>query len=192
MMDLVLASGSPVRRKLLANAGFTFRVVRARVDEVLPEDMPPEEAAVALALAKAHEVHARNPGALVIGSDQVLVLPDGTAAGKTDTREEARARIRELAGRTHALVSAAVVVGDRIEEAVADRAEIVFRPLSDPEIDRYLDWHEWEGTAGSYIFESRGIHLVDRLDGDYFTVLGLPLMPLVAALRDLGCAPMVD
>ncbi len=182
MMRLVLASGSPVRRHLLASAGFRFEVIPARVDEVLPQDAHP----AALALVKAREVWGRHPDALVVGADQVLVLPDGTLAGKTDTREAARARITELSGHTHALVSAAAVVSGDVELVLADRAEIQFRSLTKEVVELYLDQGEWAGSAGSYLVESRGIHLMESVVGDHSTVLGLPMLPLVKALRGLG------
>jgi septum formation protein len=187
---LLLASGSPVRRRLLAQAGYAFRVVPARVEEVLVEDIPPAEAAAALALCKAHDVLGRHPGAHVIGADQVLVLPGGSVAGKTATREAARARIRELAGRVHTLVTAAAVVSSTAEDVVTDQALVRFRPLSKDQVERYLDLEEWWGTAGSYLLESRGIHLVDSVQGDLFTVLGLPLFPLVPVLERHGWSPL--
>lgn len=186
MTRLVLGSGSTIRRRMLANAGFHFEVIPARVDEVLPQDAAPEDLASALALVKAHEVLARHPDALVIGSDQLLVLPDGGLAGKTDTLDDARARIRELSGRTHGLVSAAAIVSRDVEIVVADRADITFRMLGDDEIEHYLDMNEWRGSAGSYLVESRGVHLIERVDGDFFTVLGMPLLDVVRELRALG------
>ena len=187
---LLLASGSPVRRRLLAGAGYAFQVIPAQVDEVLVEGVPPAEAAAVLALCKAHDVLARHPGSTVIGADQVLVLPDGTLAGKTESRESARRRIAELSGRTHLLVTAAAVVSADHEDVVADAASVTFRVLALDEVDRYLDVDEWWGTAGSYLLESRGIHLVERVDGDTFTVLGLPLLGLVSVLGRRGFSPL--
>ncbi|MEW5853058.1 MAG: Maf family protein [Myxococcota bacterium] len=190
MTSLILASGSPVRRKLLAAAGYAFRVVRPQVDEVLPDDGDAVEVAAALALEKARSVLTGEPDATVIGADQVLLLPNGALAGKTDTREEARARIIELSGRTHRLISVAAVVTATTEELVADVAEIRFRALGGAEVERYLDLGEWRGTAGSYLVESRGIHLMEHVVGDHFTVLGLPLLPVVGVLRGLGISPL--
>ena len=186
MRPLVLASGSPIRRRMLANAGLAFEVVPARVDEVLPDDTHAEDAAVALALLKAHEVHSRRRDAVVMGSDQVLELPDGTLGGKTATLPEARARLRELSGKWHAFVCAAAVVADGMETVVVERAEVLFHALSDNEIERVLSWQEWQGSAGSYRYESKGINLVAQLRGDFFTVLGLPLHSLLASLRAHG------
>jgi septum formation protein len=190
MSPLVLASGSPVRRRLLACAGFNFEVVPAQVEEVLPPDASPAEVAAALALCKAHDVHARRPGAHVVGADQVLLLPQGALAGKTPDLPAARARLRELSGKTHKLVSAAAVVGPGVEELVAGEANVTFRSLSHDEMERCLTWGEWHGTAGSYLYEARGIHLVERVDGDAWVVLGLPLVPLCKLLRRLGAGPL--
>ncbi|MBI5496995.1 MAG: septum formation protein Maf [Deltaproteobacteria bacterium] len=187
---LVLASGSPIRRALLAQAGYAFEVLPADIAEPQPHNVPPAELAAALALAKAHAVAAQRPGAVVVGADQVLLLPDGTAAGKPWDRAAARAQLRALAGRRHALVSAAAVVADGAEELVVDRVDLTLRALSDAELERVLDWDEWRGNAGSYRMESRGVHLVDTLQGDHFTVLGLPLLGLVGVLRRLGAGPL--
>ena len=189
MRELILASGSPIRRLLFDHAGFTPRVEPAHIDEVLPADTPPVEAAAALSLAKAREVAARFPRAVVVGSDQVMVFR-GRSLSKAYSRAGARRRLTELAGREHQFFPAAAVVAPGFEEVVAQHARVRFRPLSAAEIEAYLDTGEWRGCVGSYQIENRGANLVERVDGDLNAVLGMPLFPLLALLRRAGVSPL--
>ncbi len=189
---LILASGSAIRRRLLANAGFTFEVLPADIEEPLLEDLPPAELAAALALAKARHVSASHPGAVVVGSDQVLVMPDGTVAGKPWDRAAARDQLRALAGRTQTLISAAAIVGDHGEDVVASVVKLTMRPLKAAQLEEVLDWNEWEGNAGSFAYELRGVHLFDDVDGDMFTIQGLPLLALIPVLGARGVGPLAS
>lgn len=189
MRELILASGSPVRRLLLEHAGLRPRVEPAYIDEVLPEDAPPPEVAAALALAKAHDVARRFPRAVVVGADQVLVF-EGALPTKAPTRAEARERLRRLAGREHRFFPAAAVVAPGFEEVVAQQATVRFRRLSADEIEAYLDSGEWQGCVGSYQIENLGANLVEWVEGDINAVLGLPLFPLLELLRRLDVSPL--
>ena len=188
--ELLLASASPFRRKMLEAAGVPFRVVPAEVDESalkrsLAGKVAPEGLAEALAAAKAEAVSAKFPADLVIGADQVLALGDETF-GKPHDLIAARAQLERLRGRTHQLLSAvALARGGRIVWSKVDTASLTVRELSAAFLDEYLArcGERLLGIAGAYEIEGLGIQLFDRVEGDYFTIVGLPLLPLLAELR---------
>jgi len=188
----VLASASPFRKALLANAGLSFDVEPAMVDERAIEEtlegMDAEDTALILAEAKAQDVSSRNPGALVIGSDQTLSL-NGDIFHKPQDMEQARRRLLDLSGRTHELNSAVVLArdGETIWRHVSI-ARMTMRNLDPGFIGRHLSnvGDKALSSVGAYQFEGEGIQLFDRFEGDYFTIIGLPLIPLLAQLRELG------
>ncbi|MBC7280273.1 Maf-like protein [Hoeflea sp.] len=189
---LVLASASPFRKALLANAGLSFDVEPALVDERAVEEtlegMDPEDTALILAEAKAQDVSSRNLGALVIGSDQTLSL-DGKVFHKPGDMEQARRRLLEFSGRTHELNSAVVLArdGETIWRHVST-ARMTMRVLDPGFIGRHLSnvGDRALSSVGAYQFEGEGIQLFERFEGDYFAIIGLPLLPLLAQLRQLG------
>ena len=189
---LVLASKSQVRGKILAAVGLRFEIRPADIDERAAEaGAGPLEAAAAarlLARAKAKAIAAMLPGRLVLGVDQTLACGDKRFGKPADAREAA-AQLRELRGRTHALHSALAVVrdGEALFDCV-DTARLTMRDFSDRFLADYLDL---AGTAaltgvGAYQLEGLGVHLFERVEGDYFTILGLPLLPLLSFLREKG------
>jgi septum formation protein len=187
---LALASGSATRRRLLEAAGLPFAVAAADVDERALEaampGAPPQELASALARAKA--LSPRVPGALVIGADQVLSL-DGALFHKSATREEALRTLSALSGRTHRLTSAFAVARDgEIVASGAETAEMTMRALDASALGLYLDaaGPAVLGSVGVYQWEGLGAHLFERAQGDHSTILGLPMVKLLAALRGLG------
>jgi septum formation protein len=192
--SLILASGSPYRRQLMESAGLAFAVEPARIDERMIETplvengATPEMVAIALATAKATDVSARHPSAYVIGSDQVMSI-EGRLFHKCTSVEMARHQLMLMRGKTHRLSSAICIVRDGHEAwqdiAVAD---MTFRNFSDDFLDSYL---ERAGsnvllTVGAYSYEGLGQQLFEKVDGDFFTIIGLPMLPLLAALRNLG------
>lgn len=193
-MKLVLASGSAIRRTLLTNAGLTFTVDPADVDETAikkrmqAQGAPAAMAAIELAAAKAQAVSARHPGALVIGADQLLTL--GTEwFDKPRDRAAATAHLERLAGRSHALVCGVAVVENGTEVwRTAQTVTLHMRPLTRAFIDGYLDraGDEVLASVGAYQLEGLGAQLFTAVEGDYFTVLGLPLLPLLDFLRTRG------
>jgi septum formation protein len=191
---IVLASGSPARRTLLANAGIAFTVEPAALDEraveapLIAHGAAPAEIALALAEAKAAEVSRRLPEALVIGGDQTLDC-DGYRGTKSETVAEARAQLQRLAGRAHQLHSAvAVARGGAVRWRHQDSATLTMRPLTAAAIDAYLGrvGENALKSVGVYQLEGEGIRLFEGIAGDYFTILGLPLLPLLAYLRSEG------
>ena len=190
--EIILASGSPFRRKLLSSTGLKFRVETSLVDEdkILAAD--PSSLALARALAKSAGVSARFPGALTIGADQVLGM-DGQAYGKAVDAKQAHQRLRTFSGRTHFLHSAYVLVvtvpGQRDAQILQHRVVDIpmhMRQLGDEEIDAYIATGEWEGCAGCYQAENRGIHLLLPPMGESSAIIGLPLPELLADMRNFG------
>jgi septum formation protein len=191
---LVLASGSGARRTLLANAGLVFDVTPSSVDEraveapLVKSGASPAAIAAALAAAKAEDVSRRLPDALVIGADQTLDC-DGHRGTKSATLAAARAELTRLAGRSHRLHSAVTVArAGAVFWRHLDTATLTMRPLSPETIEAYLARVGGDvlNSVGVYQLEGEGIRLFERIEGDYFTILGLPLLPLLACLRNAG------
>lgn len=191
---LILASGSPFRKQLLDQAGVPAEIVRPEIDERAVEatldgtGATPEDIAQVLAEAKAGSVSERNPGALVIGSDQTLSLGDRIFHKPADM-EAARRHLLALSGRTHQLNSAVVIArnGAALWRHVGI-ARLTMRVLSPAFIGRHLArvGDKALSSVGAYQIEGEGIQLFEKIDGDYFTIVGLPLLPLLAELRNLG------
>lgn len=183
---LILASASPRRLELLRRVGLEPTVVPAHVDEsVLPGEAP-SDVVVRVAADKAHAVARLHPGAVVIASDTEVVA-DGEVLGKPSDDEHARATLAHLAGRTHEVLTAVVVVGaDGIEHTTLERAEVTMAELSPEEIAWYVASGEPTDKAGSYALQGIGAVLVERVEGDPTTVIGLPLRPTVELLRLVG------
>lgn len=189
---LVLASRSRARKALLEAAGIPVEINAADVDERRIEAQAglcdPGEIAALLARAKAQAVAREQPDRLILGADQTLALGDERWSKPRD-RAAAGAQLRRLAGRTHALHAAlAVVRGSRVVFAHRGVAYLTMRAVSDACLNRYLDLVGPAVTAsvGAYQLEGLGVQLFERVEGDYFTILGLPLLPLLGYLRDEG------
>ena len=193
---IVLASQSAARRAMLDQAGIDFLARPASIDEtalkrgLLAGRRPvgPAELSTALAEAKALSVSRDMPEAVVVGSDQVLAI-GGQLYDKPSSIAEARAQLQSLRGRVHELhASVAMAVDGTVVWRSSDVARLRMRPFSDVFLERYLSAVGGDvcSTVGAYKLEGLGVQLFDRIEGDYFTVLGMPLMPLLAALRDRG------
>lgn len=195
--SLMLASSSETRAQILRNAGVPFTAEAAAVDEeelkrsLAAEGASAVDVALALAELKARKIAARHPGAIVIGADQVLEC-SGVWFDKPPDIDHARAQLSALRGRTHRLISAVCAVqdGERIWHA-ADSAELAMRFFDDDYLDRYLDQIGDKATSsvGAYQIEGLGAQLFTAVHGDHFTILGLPLLPLLAFLREHGVVP---
>ena len=193
--ELILASGSAARREMLKGAGVSFRVEVAPVDEeALKAELgaiEPDHLAVELATAKALAVSRLHPDAWVLGGDQTLAF-DGGLVSKAKSLHEARARLGAMRGRSHALHSGATLArGGQAVWSGADTATMQVRPFTDSFLDAYL---ENEGEAllscvGAYRLEGMGAQLFEKVEGDYFTVLGLPRWAVLDQLRRVGALP---
>lgn len=194
MTQLILASGSRTRQKMLADAGVPFTVEVPRVDEeamkaaMKNEGAKPGDVAEALAELKATRISHKHPDALVVGADQMLAC-EGLWYDKPHDTEAARAQLRGLRGRTHELVSCAVVVqgGKRIWHHI-DSAKLTMRPFSEDFLSEYLEkaGEAVTQSVGGYQIEGVGAQMFTHIRGDYFTILGMPLLPLLDVLRNHG------
>jgi len=197
-MTIILASGSASRRAMLEAAGVGFEIVRPQVDEDAAKDALKAEGiearglADALAELKALAVSRRMPGRIVIGSDSTVALADGATLDKPDTRDRAAEQLRLMRGGTHRLVSAVVAARDGVPVwRHVDVAKLHVRDFSEAFLEAYLDaeWPAIAGCVGCFRIEGPGVQLFSRVEGSQFTILGMPLMPLLGWLRDTGEMP---
>lgn len=194
-MTLILASQSAARRAMLEAAGVPCLAMAPGVDEeaakegLRAERLNARQLADALAEFKALKLSSKNPADLVLGCDQVLALDDGTTLDKPADRAAAKLQLQQLRGATHRLISAAVICeGGRPIWRHIDVAKLQMREFSDGFLEAYLDreWPEIGGCVGAYRLEALGAQLFARIDGSHFTILGLPLLPLLDYLRTRG------
>lgn len=184
-VEVILASQSPRRRELLTLVGIRHVVSPADIDESVMPDEAPVPHCERLARAKAHVLAERHPDAVIIAADTIVVL-DGDILGKPRDAADARAIIARLSGRTHTVYTAmAVALGGRTESAVEEVA-VTFRDLSAEDIAEYVATGEPMDKAGAYGIQGYGATIVERIDGDYFSVMGLGLRRLVALLERVG------
>lgn len=194
MAKLVLATSSTIRQQILSDAGVSFEAIAARIDEssikdaLLADAQPPRNIADALAELKAQKVAMRHPNSLILAMDQVLVA-DGELFDKPNQRAEAKTQLQSLSGTSHHLISAAVAYENNAPVwRSVKTAKLTMRPLSDAFLDQYLE-HEGDAIlncVGAYRLEGLGAQLFTSIEGDYFTILGLPLLEILAFLRTRG------
>lgn len=195
--QFLLASGSAIRAQLLRNAGVSFTVQTAKIDEttvtdsLLAEGASPRDVADTLAEMKARKVSDKNPGALVLGCDQVLDHR-GTILSKPETPSQALSQLQSLRGERHTLLSAAVLYADgKPQWRTVGQVRLQMRDVSDSYLSDYVtrNWDSIQHAVGAYKLEEEGARLFHRIDGDYFTVLGLPLLDLLSHLTLINEIP---
>ena len=184
-MRVILASQSPRRRELLTLVGITHDVQPADIDETPWPDEAPIPHTERLATAKAQVIASRNPEALVIAADTIVVI-DGAILGKPSDDADARAMLRRLSGRTHEVCTAmAVAIGEQVRAEVV-RVHVRFRTLEDDTIARYVETGESMDKAGAYGIQGYGATIVEHIEGDYFAVMGLSLVTVVRLAEQMG------
>ena len=196
-LPIVLASGSTIRKTLLENAGLEIEIKPARVDEEMikqalsADGSTSRDVADALAEAKARKVSLKSPGQLVFGFDQVLDF-DQMILSKPKSIAEARDQLKQMKGQTHSLLSAAVIFenGEPLWRHVGI-ARLTMRDFSDDYLDDYLarNWESIRESVGGYKLEEEGVRLFSRIEGDYFTILGIPMIELLSYLTIRGTLP---
>lgn len=192
--QIVLASGSAIRGQMLSNAGIAFEAIVPRVDEEMikialqAEKATPRDIADALAETKARKIGGKHPDKLVIGCDQVLDF-DGQILSKPQTPDEAKEQLKALRGKHHSLLSA-VVVYHELEPLWrhVGQVRLYMRDISDSYLNEYVErnWPSLQSSVGGYKLEEEGVRLFSRIEGDYFTILGLPLIEMINYLTASG------
>ncbi len=193
-MKLILASNSAARRQMLSNAGYRFDTIAADIDERalktahLDASLPIDDLALVLANAKAQAVNTDHPADLVIGSDQVLIC-EGKVFTKVNTLPQAAQQLTELQGKTHVLISAVACWHENQPVfQTSETASMRMYRLTAKDIDTYLaeTGSTILGSVGCYQIEGKGIRLFEEVQGSHFTIMGMPLTPLVKFLKDQG------
>ena len=172
---IILASRSPRRQELLRQAGIAYEVDPADIEEVMDPALPLDQRIMALAKAKASAVLARHPDRLVVGADSVVALDD-RIMGKAHDRAQARQFLESLSGKVHQIMDASSC------ETFCSASKVYFYPLSAREIDNYLDSLEWQDKAGAYAIQGLGCRFVEKIEGDYNNIVGLPVARLYREL----------
>ena len=184
-MEIILASGSPRRRELLNTLGLSFTVCPAKGEETAPEGAGPAEIVKALSRAKAGVVARQFAGELIIAADTIVYL-DGRVLGKPKDEADARAMLSALSGRSHEVYTGVTVMLGEDTLCEAECTKVFFRELSAEEIDAYVASGDPMDKAGAYGIQGRAALMVEKIEGDYFNVMGLPLCRLGKMLKTIG------
>lgn len=180
---LILASASPRRRELLTMAGLEFECIPSHVEEFVPEGTPADRIPVILSAQKAADVFSTHPGDLILGSDTIVAV-DGQVLGKPKDAADAARMLRLLSGRTHTVYTAVTLMDMGKAESFCSAAQVTFYELTDQEIEDYVSTGEPMDKAGAYGIQGRGAVLVRHIEGDFFTIVGLPLAETVRRIRE--------
>ena len=183
-MKIILASASPRRQELLKRLYSDFIVEPADIDETLPEDISPEFAPVFLAAEKAHAISSRYPQDMVIASDTVVIC-DHKIMGKPLNEEDAREMLHSLSGRTHKVITGCCIQLGEQSTAFSEESYVTFYPLNEKEIEEYLATGEPMGKAGAYGIQGLGALFVQKIEGDFYNIVGFPIARLRREIRDL-------
>ncbi len=188
MIQFILASASPRRaelfRRILPYFDATFSVHPAEADETLPEDISPDKCAEILSRRKAKAVAAKYPDAVVIGADTTVIF-DGKIYGKPDSPEDAARMLAAFSGNTHHVITDVTIIAGKNTRSFSSDTAVTFYPLSPEEIQSYIQTGEPLDKAGAYGIQENGAFFVQKIDGDYYNVVGLPIAPLLRTLQDL-------
>jgi len=186
MKKLILASTSPRRKEVLEKTGLSFEVVPSDYEEDMTLDLPPEELAEFLSAGKARAVAAKNPGAVVVAAD-TFVVHEHHRLGKPHTNERAKEMLQLLSGKAHYIVTGVTIISDTGQvQSFHEKTAVHMAELSEELIDQYIATGEPLDKAGAYALQELGAMLVEKIEGDFFNAMGLPLRRLVHELRAFG------
>ena len=181
----ILASQSPRRRELLSMLGLEFEIITADIDETMDESLSVEDAVAEISRKKAEAVGKNNPGRLIVSADTIVTV-EGKVLGKPHSEEEAKAMLQSLSGRSHTVMTAICLYRDGEAKTQVEKTDVVFKRLSDEEIEAYIATGSPMDKAGAYGIQDLAAVFVEALQGDYYNVMGLPLCALVKQLRAYG------
>ena len=182
---VILASASPRRRELLTLAGIEFEVCVSQVEEKIDETLSPDELVMSLAFQKAQDVAKKHPDKTVVGADTIVVL-DGEVLGKPADEKNAEEMLCRLSGKTHTVYTGAALIHGEKSSCFCESTQVEFYPLSRQEILEYIASGEPMDKAGAYGIQGKGCVLVKGINGDYFTVMGLPVARLCRELKSFS------
>ncbi|WP_085991646.1 Maf family protein [Oceanobacillus senegalensis] len=183
--QLILASSSPRRKELLENLHLTFDVIVSNVKETVDKTLPPSEIVMSLANQKASTIANKYPDAFVIGADTIVQL-DGQILGKPKTKKDAFHTLKQLSDREHSVLTGVSILKGKQIVSFYEETIVEFWPLTDIEIWNYIETGEPMDKAGSYGIQELGAYLVKKINGDYFSVVGLPVARVIRELKKLG------
>lgn len=181
-MKTILASASPRRQELLRYITPEFEVMPADVDETLPEGIPAEESAEFLAVRKAVHIAKQYPDSVVVGSDTVVIIDD-EILGKPENESDAERMLKKLSGRVHKVITGVCIACGKRTFSFSESTDVKFYTLTDDEIREYIATGDPMDKAGAYGIQSEGCVLVEKIDGDFFAVMGLPVARLKRAMK---------
>lgn len=187
-MGIILASASPRRKQLLSMVTANFSVVKPLGKEVVDTTLPARKIAMLLAKQKAGEVFSKHPDDLVIGADTVVTM-EGAILGKPIDRNAARRMLRMLSGRSHRVYTGVCLMAANQKTVFARWTDVTLAPLTEEEISKYVETGECDDKAGAYAVQGLGSRFIEKIDGDYYTVVGLPVQSLY---RLLCCGPFTN
>ncbi len=184
MAKFILASNSPRRQELLKLVTEDFEVITSNVDEIIDDDIPFEEAVMELAFQKASGVFQNYKDRIVLGFD-TLVLIDNELLGKPKDKEEAKSMLRKLSGKTHFVITGCALISKARSTSFYEKTRVNFNPLTEEEINTYVESLEPMDKAGAYAIQGKGSKYIHSVVGDFFTVMGLPIARLYQELKQL-------
>lgn len=185
MSNFILASGSPRRRELLKNAGYDFQIIPSGVDEDLPENISPEKAVEMLAESKCLDILKKHEDSVVLGCDTVVAF-DNVILGKPEDEEDAFNMLKSLSGKTHSVFTGVCIADKERTVTFSVETKVKFYDLSNTTIKSYISSGEPMDKAGAYGIQGLGAILVEKFNGDYYTVVGLPLAETQRVLAEFG------
>jgi len=184
-MKIILASASPRRKQLLKQLGLEFAISPSKIEEKLNPRLKPRTQAEVLSLQKAEEVHSKNPDSLIISADTIVVLNE-EILGKPKDEKDAKRMLKRLSGKTHRVVTGFTILGHKKKVVRSVETKVTFKKLNDKEVAKYILNEKPFDNAGSYRIQDLGAIFVEKIEGDYFNIVGLPLSTLARELKRFG------